>query len=173
MQTITSRFPLANCGLPAFEFAGFNWPRYVATLPRGTMAKRLERAKNPATGPYYHAPKPEAAGTGRGFYLDSDGMPGLRWQWCDEVSGASIRHTGWFADECETTIRGIVARLPKGRGFLAGWSMGESMASALEAEIYSDETEAARMADSLAESVAEREREYQAAQLADDEGEAA
>lgn len=174
MQTRTSRFPLADCGLPAFDFAGFSWPRYVATLPRGTMAKRLAQYKAPVTGPYYHAPKPEDAGKGKGFYLDSDGTPGLRWTWADDVQGSRIRHTGWFTDEtADSTIRGVVFRLPKGRGFLAGWSMGESMASAVECEIFEDEIDCARAADGLAESLAEREREYQAAQMAEDEEEAA
>lgn len=173
MQTHTSRFPLKNSGLPAFDFAGFSWPRYLATLPTGSKAARLERYKKPITGPYYHAPKPESAGRGKGFYLDSAGAPGLRWTWADEVEGSRIRHTGWFTDECEDSImRGVVFRLPKGRGFLAGWSMGEGMASAVEGEVFDDEIDCARAADSLAETLAEREREYQAAQMAED-GEAA
>lgn len=172
MQTMNSRFPLAGCGLASFEFAGFTWPRFVATLPTGRMAKRLERYKNHVTGPYYHAPKPGA--DGRGFYLNSDGMPGLRWQWCDDVT-SSIRHTGWLTDEFgdSETIRGVVFRLPSGRGFLAGWSMGEGMASSLEYAVYDDESAAAHVADSLAENAAEKEREYQAAERARFEEEAA
>lgn len=169
MQPHTSRFTLAGCGLAPFEFAGFAWPRFVATLPTGPKARRLERYRNPVTGPYYHAPRPDQAGKGRGFYLD-DTAAGLRWQWADEVAGSRVDNTGWFCDDYQLqTIRGLVARLPRGRGFLAGWSMGENMASVLDCEIYDDETDAARAADSMAESAAETEREYQEAQLYEDD----
>lgn len=162
MQTATARFPLPA---PAFEFAGFSWPRYVATLPAGSLAKRLERSRTRIIGPYYHAPRPVTGQhPGLGFYHESDGAPGLRWTWCDEAEGVRIRHTGWFTDEHGDggTIRGVVFRLPGGRGFLAGWSMGEGMASELDGDIYDDEAGAAYAADSMAECAAEREREYRA-----------
>ena len=129
-----------------FSFAGFNFPKYLWTLPRGSKAKRLEHARNPVCGPYYHAPKPDS-NNGASFYLESDGMPQLRWQWCDEVL-PSIRHTGWYLDEHGDSekIRGIVMRLPRSRGFLAGWSMGEGIASAVEYDIYDDAQDAARVA---------------------------
>lgn len=165
MQPHTSRFTLTGCGLPAFAFASFAWPRFVATLPIGPKAHRLAQYRNPVTGPYYHAPHPDHAGKGRGFYLD-DTAAGLRWQWADEVAGSRVDNTGWFCDDYQLQkIRGLVARLPRGRGFLAGWSMGENMASVLDCEIYDDETDAARAADSMAESAAEIEREYQEEQL--------
>lgn len=160
MKTLTSIFPLQ----PAESyFASFVWPRYLADLPRGSKAKRLERYKNPICGPYMHAPKPENAGKGTGFYHESSCSPfRLRWSYCDEVSGARIHHTGWFADSYQDTkIRGLVFRLPKSRGFLAGWTMGERMASSMDCDIYETELEAARAADSMAENAAEREREYQ------------
>lgn len=75
------------------------------------------------------------------------------------MEGARIRHQGWFCDEysCET-IRGLVFRLPKGRGFLAAWSMGEGMASNLDTSyIWDDEQDAARAADQMAEQAAEWE----------------
>lgn len=147
----------------AFSFAGFQFPKCVWTLPKGKPAARIAERRKPAcTGPYYHAPKPDSAGRGAGFYLDSDGMPGLRWQWCDEINGTNIRHEGWYADEFQdTTIRGIVFTLPKNRGFLAGWSMGAGMASGIEPDVYDSIEDAAHAADSIAENVAEREREYQ------------
>lgn len=147
---------------PEFNFAGFAWPRHVARMPK-RFASVAERNAYPC-GEYYHAPRLWAEPV-KSFYLNSDFMPGLRWQWCDEIDGASIHHTGWFADEHGDgdTIRGIVFRLPHGRGFLAGWSMGERMASAIDySRIYDDERDAARAADSMAESTAEREREYRA-----------
>jgi hypothetical protein len=159
---------------PEFSFAGFTFPKWVFSLPRGSKAKRLTAAKNPVCGPYYHAPKP-GGGKGCGFYLESDGALSLRWQWADEVSEAHIKHTGWYSDEHGDSekIRGLVFRLPKSRGFLAGWSMGEGMASALECDIYETEREAALAADSLAENVAEREREYQEEEEAKREAEEA
>lgn len=164
MQTMTKRFPIRPDVLPAFTFAGFQWPRFVAVLPKGSKAKRLERYKAPATGPYYHAPKPvDASKQGTSFYLNSDGMPGLRWEWCDEVEGMgrAINHTGWFTDETGDgdKIRGVVFTLPKGRGFLAGWSMGEGMASGVEYEVFAEESDAAYSADSAAKFLAEVERD--------------
>lgn len=142
-----------------FRFAGFEFPKYVWDLPKGSIATRIERRKPVVCGAYYHAPKPQGRDGGMGFYLDSDGMPGLRWAWCDDV--ARIRHTGWFCDDFQDTkIRGLVMRLPHGRGFLAGWSMGEGMASEIEYSIYADEESAAWAADSLAEAAADSEREY-------------
>jgi hypothetical protein len=74
-----------------------------------------------------------------------------------------IDHHGWFTDSIfqEDTIRGVVLRLPHGRGFLAGWSMGKGMASKISRRIYPDEVNAAHAADSMAEAAAEAEREYQ------------
>lgn len=171
MQTQTSRFPLPAA---EFAFAGFTWPRFVADLPKGTMASRLAKAKNRCTGPYYHAPKPAAGrDNGKGFYLSDAGAPGLRWTWCDEVEGVgrSIDHTGWFTDNFGTgeKIRGLVFRLPHERGFLAGWSMGEGMASALEYDVYPDEISAAHAADSLAESAAEDQREFEERERAEND----
>lgn len=169
-KTLAAKFPIQNVSLPRFNFAGFQWPRYVAVLPQGSKAKRLARYAS-ACGPYYHAPKPVLSpdNQGKGFYLGSDGMPSLRWDWCDDVV-SSIGHTGWFADSHGDgdKIRGIVFTLPKGRGFLAGYSMGEGMASGLECEIYADKEGAAHSADGIAERLAERSCEY-ADELADDE----
>lgn len=168
---------------PEFTFAGYTWPRYVATLPhklwglRISQASRLSmlRAKfDSPCGCYYHSPTPNGPAE-RSFYLDSDFMPGLRWAWADE---AYSRAREWYADDDgSTTIRGLVFRLPHARGFLMGWSMGERMASAVDySQVFSEEDEAARAADSWAESVAESEREYQAQETArlnaeDDESE--
>jgi len=139
-----------------FTFAGFSFPRYIPELTRSKYDKRTSRSI------YYHAPKPL---TGQphpstGFYLDNHGSFN-RWQWADEVNGARVNHTGWYSDEYGDAekIRGLVVCLPHGK-FLAGWSMGEGMASAVEGDLYIDIIEAAYAADSIAEDVAEREREY-------------
>lgn len=161
--------------MESFTFAGIQWPARIAefhtsphnkrTLPSGReMQARMRFC-------YYHAPRPitRRGEHGRGFYLASDGAPGLRWQWADDVCGA-IRHTGWHTSpygDCDT-IRGIVMRLPRGRGFLAGWSMGEGMASGVEYQIHETERDAARMADELARIAAEREMESREAEETDD-----
>lgn len=157
MKPQTTRFTLPA---PEFSWAGFSFPKWLFTLPKGSMAKRLERSRNECCGPCYHCPNPDKAGTGAGFYLQSDGMPGLRWQWADDCR-SSIQHTGWYTqpDGDGDKIRGIVFRLPKSRGFLAGWSMGEGMASTLDCTIYPDERSAALAADSMAQHAAELECE--------------
>jgi hypothetical protein len=168
MKPLTTHF---SRPAPEFSWAGFAFPKFAWTLPRGSKAKRIQDHKKPVCGPYYCAPKPNSV-DGTSFYLESDFMPGLRWQWCDEVT-SSIRHTGWYTTEYGDgdKIRGLVLRLPKGRGFLAGWSMGESMASGAEYTIYATEREAAVAADGIAEIMAEKEREYQAAEDARREAE--
>jgi hypothetical protein len=160
MKTILSN--LSNCGIDQFSFAGFSFPKHVWTLDRAPLAKRLADRKTRCTGAYYHAPKPDEAGNGMSFYLDSDGQPFARWSWCDEVDGANIDHTGWFCDEYhDSKIRGIVVRLSRGR-FLAGWSMGKRMASYVDgSEVFTDEADCAHRANDLAETAADNEREYQ------------
>lgn len=140
---------------PEFTFAGFTWPRYIPEFSKSKYDRRTFRAV------YYHAPKPLTGGLhpGRGFYLADHGSPS-RWKWCDDVV-SSIRHKGWFCDPYQDeTIRGLVVLLPHGR-YLAGWSMGEGMASEVGGYIYTDIKEAARAADQCAEYAAERERDYQ------------
>ena len=160
--------PISDPHIPRFTFAGFTWPRYVATLtPLSGLRKKRELRK--ICGGYYHAPKPNS-NNGRGFYLSDAGQPFTRWQWCDDVEGASIRHTGWFTDDYGDSdkIRGIVILLPHGR-FMAGWSMGEGMASTIEPGIFDDIDEAARMADEHARVAADNEREYQESQETENE----
>ena len=172
-MALRTRTPsLASCGLESFTFAGFTWPRYVATLPRGSLRQRLQDRRTGCCGDYYHAPSPNNR-EGRGFYLTRREACGLRYTYADEVSGSGIRDPGWFTDDtCSDTIRGIVLRLPRGRGFLAGWTMGEGMASSVDySPICDDEAEAAQCADSMAENAAENEREYQERMMAGDEGE--
>ena len=136
--------------------------KQVFWLPCPVDQLKKNRGKNRVCGPYYTTrqlitgPHP-----GEAFYLDSDFAPGLRWRWCDAVT-SRIVHTGWFTDEYGDgdKIRGIVFRLPRSRGFLAGWSMGIGTASEIDCTIYDDEIDAAYAADSMAEDAAEREREY-------------
>lgn len=157
-------------GVDPFTFAGFQWPRHLARMACGPVALRKKWAGRKFCGEYYHAPRPETAGTGRGFYLESDGQPFTRWQWADDAY-TSIGHTGWFCDQYGDgdKIRGIVVALPHGR-FLAGWSMGEGMASTVDASpVFGSAIDAAIYADRLAERAAEDEREYQAQQTEESE----
>lgn len=160
--------PISDPHIARFTFAGFQWPRYVATLtPLAQLRRQKETRK--VCGGYYHAPTPNS-NNGRGFYLDDAGQPFTRWQWADDVEGAHISHSGWFTDDHGDSekIRGIVVRLPHGR-FMAGWSMGKGMASTLEPDVYDDIDEAAQMADEHARVAAENEREYQESQGENDD----
>ena len=103
-------------------------------------------------------------------------MPGLRWQYADEVC-RSIRHTGWYCDAGldgfsrldGDKIRGIVFRLPRSRGFLPGWTMGEGMASGIDySQIFDDEKDCAITADSIAENVADANIQSQLKDLEDE-----
>lgn len=138
------------------SFAGFTYPRRIA---------RIDRSKPPGKRvcAAYYLNKPAPNQGGAFFYLESDFMPGLRWQWADKVEGVRIRHEGWYADPDMggDTIRGIVFRLPHGRGFLAGHSMGEGMATTIATVVYAEESSAAYAADRMAERAAEIEREWQ------------
>ena len=143
---------------PEFTFAGFTWPRYVATLAQGSAALRRQRDTRKVCGGYYHAPRPNA-NDGKGFYLGDAGQPAPRW----EFTGAE-----YYCDrDCHDTIRGIILRLPHGR-FLAGYSMGEGMASGVDGTVYTDEDEARHAADEDARIAAERQREHEE-QLLDEE----
>lgn len=75
---------------------------------------------------------------------------------------ANFRHKGWYTDDsCAQTMEGVVALLPSGRGFLAGWTMGTGMITSFAGYIYDDIEDAAQAADQEAQSAAEKEREYQ------------
>lgn len=83
----------------------------------------------------------------------------------------NMRHTGWYTNADGTTYkdgsgmaRGIVVTLPpilnfpNGR-FLAGYHWGDNDERVIYPELFDDEREAARRADSHAESFAEMQRE--------------
>jgi hypothetical protein len=141
---------------------------------------RARLAQREHTGPYYWTPsKP---GTGRGFYQSSKGL------FCDKAGSSfdlrleeandHLRESrlaninGYYCDEFgDSTLQPIIARLPHGRGFLAGWTMGRGMCASLDSDIYDDASDAARAAHSIAERDAERERDYQAEQRAKEESE--
>ena len=140
------------------NFAYLN-PHHVLTFTHLPVDHRKHRDLRKLCGPYHF--RVDADSEHRSAYLDSDFFPGLRWEYADKVT-PRIRHTGWYCDEYgDDTIRGIVLRLPRSRGFLAGWTMGEHMITEIDVSwIHDDEIEAALAADGMAEFAAEREREY-------------
>lgn len=168
LTPIYKQFPLAKNGA---VFAGFAYPRRQWSLPSGPLADRLAAAKKGRIcGPYYFTePAPNSPRVS--FYLDDKATaPGLPWRWADQLpwewsdnSRMPVRSAGWFIDDCQgETIRGVVFKLPKGRGYLAGWSMGEGMISELDkTAVYDSGDDAAHAADDLARDAAEVEREYQ------------
>lgn len=76
--------------------------------------------------------------------------------------------TGYYTDEHgDETLQPMLALLPHGR-MLAGWTMGEGMATDFDtSDVFTDERDAWIAAHHMAERDAEREREYQASLCAE------
>lgn len=130
-----------------------------------------ERAKSrKVVGPYRWRPT-QAPSKGRGFYAGRDGQM--------DSHGATLRLriveandclpsysrtsqiNGYFCDNFQDrTLQPIVLRLPKSRGFLAGWTMGAGMCGSFDCDIFDDAESAAFAAHSMAEYAAEEERNY-------------
>ncbi|WP_372395282.1 hypothetical protein ABMY26_06650 (plasmid) [Azospirillum sp. HJ39] len=142
-----------------------------------------ERAKSrKVVGPYYFTvPQPNGGcnGVGLFFYMgrhndmDQHGSAiRLRVEDANKhLRGSRLSHTtGYYSDRYgHETIKPIIARLPRGRGFLAGWTMGEGMASSLDPHIWADAEDAARAAHDEAERAAEREQEHEDEESDDEE----
>ena len=121
-------------------------------------------------GPYTW--RPSVPGKGRGFYSGSHALTmdprgsSLALRLEDANAHLQDRHrfvSGYYADDYQdATLEPIIARLPSGRGFLAGWTMGAGMCGTLEPEVYPDAESAASAAHVAAEYAAERERACQA-----------
>lgn len=132
------------------------------------LAARLASRKY--CGPYRWTPA--APGKGRGFYSSSHALTmdprgsslALRLEDANDHLRDRRRFvSGYYADDYQNaTLEPIIARLPSGRGFLAGWTMGADMCGTLEPEVYPDAESAASAAHVAAEYAAERERERQA-----------
>lgn len=114
------------------------------------LTERAEMRKY--CGPYYWAPaKP---GNGRGFYQASKGLRmdshgstfDLRLDYANTYAPYQRRGSGPFRSENDSEFTAIIARLPHGRGFLAGWTMGNGMIASLDAHIWTDIEDAARAA---------------------------
>ncbi len=139
-----------------------------------------ERAKNrKVCGPYRW--RPANPNTGRGFYQSSNGLfmdprgssLDLRLEDAnDHLKGLRLGYIdGYYTDDFQCdTLQPIIARLPHGRGFLAGWTMGRGMCASLDNTIYETEQDAAHAAHSMAEHDAEAERERNDTEDEDSEG---
>ena len=133
----------------SFSFAGFTWPRYCATLPGGSLPSRLKARKDRMCGPSYRNPEPNST-KGCGFYLGSNGLFELR----EETRGEEYLWNEGFEG-----VEAIVYRLPKGRGFIAGYTMGDGMLSWVDAKVFDDLDDAVRRANDEAERFADAQAE--------------
>lgn len=146
---------------------------------RKPLAERLADYKaskitRPTVGGYYWT-VPElrtAKNGGRGFYQSGAGL------WVDDegssfdlrlapagdfIDGRLSWTTGYYTDHQGDgdTLKPIVARLPRGRGFLAGWTYGEGMAATLDGHRWDNARDAAYAAHQMAEQDAAEEADYQ------------
>lgn len=128
---------------------------------------RTRLADRKHCGPYQWTP--DSRHEGRAFYTAMRGLEmdrhgstfRLRLEEANEhVIGRTARITGYYCDsDGDCTMTPIIARLPHGRGYLAGWTMGGGMLGAVERDVYDTPEDAALAAHSIAERDAERERE--------------
>lgn len=136
-------------------------------------------------GPYRWTPADRRKGAtrnlpfeGRGFYqasrpwglrVDPRGSTfDLRLDYANTFHPINWRRNGTFSHDSRDTFTAIVARLPHGRGFLAGWTLGTGMCGALDGHIWDTIEDAARAAYDEAEHACEQDAEHQA-QLADED----
>ena len=131
-----------------------------------------------ACGPYMFDPAPSRMRReGWSSYTDaSETMTQFRLRYEDANEHLSYgcrerRITGYWTDKDGTgdTIKPVVFRLPRKRGWLAGWTMGVGMCASLDAGVFEDPKDAAYAAHDIADRAAERERDYQAEQLEEDQ----
>lgn len=133
------------------------------------LAKRLESRKR--VGPYQWT-VPQGCTEGRGYYAaDDDGTPGDSTFHLRSVERPPHHAISWTPDDGFTWFSPVVLRLPHGRGFLAGWTMGARMASSVSFDIHDNERDAWLAAAQEAESASEAEACYQAEQAQDEEEE--
>lgn len=134
----------------------------------------LAQRKRTLTGPYRWRATPPMSG--RGFYMESSRSSSdlecaahgsgfrLRIQHANDfIEGRTSHISGYGSESILESYQPIVFRLPRGRGFLAGWTMGPGMCAEMDPHIYGDERSAAYAAHSIAEYAAETEQEYQEA----------
>lgn len=132
---------------------GFGNGRYPSLKHRAEMRKTC--------GPYQWT-VPQGLTDGRGYYAADDaGNPSEHdstfvLRACERPS----RYRGYTTHQ-DATFLPVVLRLPHGRGFFAGWTMGAQMASSVDAVIFDNEDEAWRNADLQAYSACETENDHE------------
>lgn len=133
------------------------------------LAQRREMRKH--CGPYMWTAQDARKREGVGFYqhskrleVDKHGSTfRLRLEEANDhlpVYTKLTRINGYYCDSFQnSTLKPIVARLPHGRGFLAGWTMGNGMYASLETHVWDDIADAARRAHDSAEHAARQMQE--------------
>ena len=92
---------------------------------------------------------------GAGQWVTHQGPMFRREKWVDELYPRNHRHTGWFADaDAGETARGFIVALPHGR-FIPGYEWSSNGERVYSGDVCTDEVQAARAADYLAERFAE------------------
>lgn len=137
------------------EFAGFAWPKQEWALPKGKPSQRVRKTRY--TGGYYQN-APCMAGNGEiGFYWGEGGEPsGRLWT----LRAKLYTRTSWYCDSFQSdTLTAFVFALPHGRGWLAGWTMGDGMIACVDRHIHTIEHSAMWEANEMARIAAERMRE--------------
>lgn len=137
-------------------FAGFTWPKQEWSLPKGKPSSRVCKPRSSG----YYQNSPCMAGEGEiGFYWGEGGEEsGRLW-----TLRAKTMRMGWYCNNFQDeSITGFAFRLPRGRGFLAGWMMGDQMCASVSRRIYDDENGALQAGHRMAELAAERMREEDA-----------
>lgn len=108
------------------SFASLPFPRYLSTDIGKARTKLARQNRYLCAGGYRTADKPNINPNKTFFYLNSDFCPLLR-----------MEQFPAYKLEDETNIKALVARLPHNK-FLAGWTMGDGMASELSYRVFED-----------------------------------
>ena len=150
---------------------------HVITLHNFNRSLAARKAARKYCGPYtWTVPALNAKASGRGFYFDRHGGIGDA-TFCLRIAPANdflrgrriARINGYFADDYQdSTIYPYVVSLPHGRGFMPAYGEGPGMWGTVEYDFFDTAEDAAIAAHDRAERAAEREREFRAAEYAEE-----
>lgn len=156
----------AGCGITGDDTMLFK----TITLIQMERPLRERAFARKRVGPYYMTPR--AAGGYCGFYSGDDGQPAAHGSAfalrmvdandCLESYDRLRNITGYYCDPDGDgdTLQPVVFRLPRGRGFLPGWTMGPSMCGCVDRDVLLDDAaDAAMAAHDMAERHADDARE--------------
>lgn len=150
---------------------------HVITLHDFSRPLAARKAARKHCGPYtWTVPALDTKAEGRGFYFDRHGGIGDATFYLriapanDFLRGRRIAHiNGYFADDFQdSTIYPYVVSLPHGRGFMPAYGEGPGMWGTVDYDLFDNAEDAAIAAHSAAERAAEREREFRAAEYAEE-----